>query len=117
MDQKQWFAFILREANAFLAPREPALKNALAEHGHLRDFEAEMEGQLRDFLAGTDDLNDVIRYSGLTDKNRGLWRDADDWDSAVFRVAYACLTHDVMQATQQILKGKLPKASPDQIIV
>ena len=117
MDQKQYFALILREANAFVAPREKPLRAALEETGHLRDFEAQLETQLRAFLTQTDDLVDLIKFSTLAVKDPALWRDAPDWDSALFRVAYACLTHDVTDAARKVMAGKLPRVAPEQIVI
>ena len=68
MELKEWYALILREANAFVAPREDDLKAALEREGHLRDFEAQIEDQIRAYLARTDDLIDLIKFSSLEEK-------------------------------------------------
>ena len=117
MDQKQYYALVLREANQFIEPREERLKAARQETGHLRDFEAELEAQLRAFLTGTDDLLELIRFSMLEKKPPALWRDAPDWESVLFRVAYACLLHDVMESVERVLDGRLPRVAPEQIVI
>ena len=117
MDEKNGYALIVREANVFVAPREAELKAAYKREGHLHDYEEAMEAQVRGYLVETADLNALITFSGLKDKDPELWRDASDWDSAVFRVAYACLTHDLFAGVIAVLEGKMPKVPPEQVVV
>ena len=116
MELKQWYALLLREANAFVAPREKELRAVLGRHGHLRDFEAQIEKHVSAYLAATDDLIDLIRFSSLEEKPPSLWRDAQDWDSVLFRTAYACLAHDLAMAVQKVLNGELPRVAPEQVV-
>jgi hypothetical protein len=117
MDRSQWYAIILREANRFVAQREEALRAALETEGHLRDFDAALEAQVHGFLAETGDIADLIRFSDRRDPDPALWRDAPDWDSAVFRVAYVCFLHDLGQAVEKVLNGQMPRFAPEQIVV
>ena len=115
MDIKQWYAHILREANAFIEPREAELKAGLEREGDLRDFLPQIERHIAEYLARTDDLIDLIRFSGLEVKDPDLWRAANDWDGVLFRVAYACLTHDLTVGVLKVLAGELPRVAPGQV--
>ena len=116
LDIKQWYALILREANAFVAPREKELKAALARDGNLGACLPDIERHISAYLTETDDLIDLIRFSALKVRDPGLWRDADDWDSVLLRVAYASLTHDLAIGVEKVLRGELPRVAPEQVV-
>ena len=68
MEEKNWYALILREANVFVESREAELKAAYKREGHLHDYGEAMEAQVHDYLVETNDLNALITFSGLKDK-------------------------------------------------
>jgi len=112
MTRSEWYEFILGQANDFLNANEEDVYRVRREDGTLDALAIGILDQLEPFLVGGGAVYDVIRYSELETKRDTLWRGETEWDSVVFKVACACLEHDIKKHVALLLDGKAPRRIP-----
>ena len=52
---------------------------------------------------------EYIRHSEKKVLSPDLWRKADNWDTVLFNVSYACVCEDISRMTKAILDGQAPR--------
>jgi hypothetical protein len=121
MNREEWLTIIIREANRFVREHDHALREAWARDKDISSLGRELDDHVHQVMQDqemleTEDLWGLIRHSNLQSPPAYLWKDADEWQSVVVRVAYACFAYDLGYNVEQILAGNLPKVDPGQMI-
>ncbi len=109
MEERNYVAIVLREANTFLNGNEPAVRAAVADEGWTLELDDLLERQLQEVLIGAEHLEDIVKFSDLKEPDPVFWRDATDWQGVLAGVAAAALAHDVRRRVHDLIDGKLPR--------
>jgi hypothetical protein len=109
MEERNYLALVLREANTFLSENEAGVRSALSSEGWGADLDQLLEKQLQEVLIGVEHLEDIVKFSELKRPDPAFWRDAESWQGVLAGVAAAALAHDVRARVGDIIDGRMPR--------
>ena len=109
MEERNYVAIVLREANTFLGENGEAVRRSLSGEGWTAELDDLLERQLQEVLIGVDHLEDVVKFSELEEPDPEFWSGADSWRGVLAGVAAAALAHDVRKRALDIIDGTIPR--------
>ena len=105
MERKDYLGLVLERAQNLVARHEDRAR-ALGPDGFLVELDAEIGGMVQDVMRGVSHPARIILHTESSPD--GFWKEAEDWESALFRAAFDCFGKDLRRYVLRILRGELP---------
>ncbi|GAB4167295.1 MAG: hypothetical protein Kow00107_11820 [Planctomycetota bacterium] len=109
MTESEWMETVLSIANIVLDLHGEEIRANRSKPWFDEYILDRAEAYLRHSPSMRGDLYSFIRYSAKQDHDPSLWADEDNWNSVLYNVSFACLSHDVAVYVRKILEGKAPR--------
>lgn len=106
MEKADYLALLLERAQNLVARHEEEAR-ALSADEFLIELDGEIGAAAQDVMRTVPHPAHVILH---TESSPGdFWKEADDWDGALFRAAFDCFEKDLRKYVLRILRNKLPR--------
>jgi len=108
VEKADYLALLLERAQTVVARHEEKAR-ALSADEFLVDLDGEIGAMVQDVMRTVPHPAHVILHTESSPG--GFWKEADDWEGALFRAAFDCFEHDLRSYVLRILRNELPRSS------
>ena len=106
MEKTDYLGLLLECAQNLVARHEEKAR-ALPPDEFLIELDGEIGASAQDVMRGISHPAYVILHTESSPDE--FWKEADDWEGALFRAAFDCFEKDLRRYVLRMLRGELPR--------